>query len=300
MFIEKSFRVFHKRMIVECVSCVAVLLVGTALLHFDVFGVESYVPQAENVAMVCVQWEDREVDFEDPEKIGEVTALHQLMVDHLDEQKKYTDGNGNETAPTDGIEQTYIGYVSIDYTMKNGKVVKRNYYSTTKDQSYAEQVDGQLQAFAADEDGFLSSVLGLNYKELDWKASYAYVSLPVVDPNGNWYYDDSETDISDPGQLQKLYEAWLADVKAGAFTGNDLSSMAAELSLQFETKADLADVRYPSGSSVSYRLDYYDTNGGVVSNSTNIYLNDRCTHLIQALIDIGAVKNAGDLNVSVE
>lgn len=301
MFIEKSFRVFHKRMIVECVSCVAVLLVGTALLHFDVFGVESYVPQAENVAMVCVQWEDREVDFEDPEKIGEVTALHQLMVDHLDEQKKYTDGNGNETAPTDEIEQTFVGYVSIDYTMKNGKAVKRNYYSMAKDQSYAEQVDGQLQAFAEDEDGFLSSVLGLNYKELDWKPSYAYVSLPVVDPDGNWYYGDSETDISDPRQLQKLYEAWLADVKAGAFAGDDGSpSVAAELNLQFETKADLVDIRYPSGSLLSYRLDYYDTNGGVVSNSTNIYLNDRCTHLIQALVDIGAVKNAGDLNVSVE
>ena len=123
----------------------------------------------------------------------------------------------------------------------------------------------------------------------------------MVDPDGNWYYGDLETDISDPGQLQKLYEAWLADVKAGAFAGDDGSpSVAAELNLQFETKADLADIRYPSGSLLSYRLDYYDTNGGVVSNSTNIYLNDRCTHLIQALIDIGAVKNAGDLNVSVE
>lgn len=301
MFIEKSFRVFHKRLIVECVSCVAVLLVGTALLHFDVFGVESYVPQAENVAMVCVQWGGNEVDFEDPEKIGEVTALHQLLVDHLDEQKKYTDGNGNEIASTDGIEQTYLGYVSIDYTMKNGKAVKRYYYSSTKDQNYAEQVDGQLQTFAADEDGFLSGVLGLNYKELDWKPSYAYVSLPTIDPDGSWYYGDSETDISDPEKLQKLYEAWLADVEAGAFASNDGSpSMAAELCLQFETKADLADIRYPSGSSMSYQLSYYDTNGGVVSNGTDIYLNDRCTNLIQALIDIGAIKNAEDLNVPVE
>lgn len=300
MFIEKSFRVFHKRLIVECASCVAVLLVGVAVVHFDVFGVESYVPETEKIAMVSFSYDTGEVDFEDAGHIAEVAAVHQMIVDNLDVQKKNTDGTGYSLADAvDDSSVAFSGYVSIHYTLKNGNYVKRDYPVLIRDQQFGEQFRGQLQKVSGDADGSLSAVLGLNHEELDWKVSYVGLSIPVRSEDGDgWYYDGSQdVSIDTEENRQVIYDAWLADIASGALTPGDDSteSFPATVQLQFETKAHLSQIRYPEGSSLAYKLIDYDQRGGGVSSYQDVYLNDHCTNLIEALKQIGVIKGIEDL-----
>ena len=300
MFIEKSFRVFHKKIIVECVSCVAVLLVGVALIQFDVFGVESYVPQTDEIAMVSMSWRNVELDFEDAEHIGQVAAVHQMIVDHIDLQKK--NANDGDYVPTEAESDSsvsYGGYLSITYTLKNGKHVERDYPLVVKGQEFAEQFDGLLQTLSEDVDGQVSAVLGLNYKDLDWHLSYVGVNLPVpTDGDGDWTYDGTqEIDINTDEQRQLFYDAWLADLAAGAFVDPTAETYLGSLTFQFETKAPAAKVRYPKGSSLSYKLSEYDGYGGTTDSYQDVYLNERCTNLIEALKQVGAIKGIQDLKV---
>ncbi len=300
MFVEKSFRVFHKRLVVECVFCVAVLLAGVGVLHFDMFGVEGYVPKTEEVAMVSLSCDAGEVDFGDAEHIAEVAAVHQMIVDNLDVQKKNTDGTGYSLVDaTDDSTVAFSRFVSIDYTLNNGKHVERNYPVLIRDQQFGEQFHEQLRKVSEDVDGSLSAVLGLNYKDLDWKVSYVGLSLPVYTKDAeDQYYDSSQNiSIASEKDCQLIYDAWLADVKAGALTLENASAdpFSATLQLQFETRDDLSKICYPERSSLAYSLSGAKQNNGVVTRCWDVYLNAHCTNLIQALEQIGAIKGIEDL-----
>lgn len=294
MFIEKSFRVFHKKLIVECVSCVAVLLVGVAMLNFDVFGVESYVPQTDEVAMAYAGWNNMEVDVEDAAQIEQVQALHQLIIDHMGEQKQYTDGRGNMMVPDTDV---YYQYVTLTYTLKNGKWVERNYTIVIQDQDYRDQLNDQIRVLSADTEGIVSGILGLNHEDLGWKINYAGVEFPTID-NDTVSYDGS-TDVGSVETRQELFDAWLADVQAGAFDIDGWSN-GTMVNFRFETNAPKSQVRYPKGSSLDYKLSSYDGANGATTTYLDVNVNERCTHLLQVLKDIGVIDDTEEVNVSVE
>lgn len=294
MFIEKSFRVFKKRMAVECVSCIAVLLVGVALLNFDVFGVESYVPDMSEVAMAEVSG-DGWASFESAEEMEKIAALHQLILERVDEHKKKEDGGYGET-------DTFFG-VGIHYRMKDGKQVDRFYSLWLDDKEYADRIWSSFSELMYDREAVKRSYFGMNYEELDWKV--ADVALEYFAQGNDLYcpvYGTGE-------ELQRFYEAALADIGAGAFSngnaeyvddhtivmhaGEDAFPMDATLSLTLMTEKPRESVRF-AGMSEIYSQD--DGGEGTVTVTTPLYLNSDCTHLINLLIEMGVIDSAQDLS----
>lgn len=305
MFIEKSFRVLKKRIAVECVTCVAVLIVGVSLLQFDVFGIESYVPQTEEIQHVAL-WGNGNVNFEDASDVEKVRALHKLIIDHRKDQKaQMLNGVMEQTAVFDDagemvLEENayYSDYITITYTLKNGKNVSRYYRIVTNDASFKELLTAQCEALFNDTEALKRGYYGINYKELNWQLIGAGVERARVDAQGGYFFDNDPV-YGSQEDLQKLFDAVLADFDSGAFSEygwNGESKISANISLTLRTDHKREEIRFANGGGY---ISYFD--GEELPNGTQMYsslhLTDRCTNTINALIELGEIESADDLRV---
>ncbi len=129
MLLNKSFRVFRQGW-KGCAAVVCALLALCIVLEADVLGVERRVPAREDVVSLDV-WGISSAPFDeaqnldlyevnDLELIQKVIDLHQMVVDHKDkvEEAWYNGENGIEYA---------TGSLRVDYYLKNGGLLTRNY-----------------------------------------------------------------------------------------------------------------------------------------------------------------------------
>lgn len=308
MFIEKSFRVFKRRIAVEGVSCVAVLLVGVALLQFDVFGIETYVPQTDEVLTVSL-YGNGSVSFEDAADVDRVRALHELILDHRKEQKSQTQAaNGYMSTVSMGADDPdlinaehvqYFEYIHLTYTLKNGKNVSRGYQVMTYDKAFCGELQSQLGDLFNDTEAIKRSCFGMNYKELNWQPDNAYLEYAKPDEQGDSVYNSYPV-YGSKEELQKLYDALMADFDAGAFAEygwDGATQISASLQLSLTTDHKREEIR-SSGSMGGYVYSYNVEelpNGTQMSVSLN--LNDRCTNTLNALIELGVIESADDLHM---
>lgn len=308
MFIEKSFRVFKKRIAVEGASCVAVLLVGVALLQFDVFGIESYVPQTDEILTASL-WGSSNVSFEDAADVEKVRALHELILDHRSEQKSQSrvdlgysamvESVKNMEDVTDAEHVQYYDYINITYTLKNGKNVSRSYQIMTYDVAFCRELQAQCEELYNDTEALKRGFLGSNYQELNWQLSEAVVECDAADEQGN-YVQNIYQAYGSQEELQKLYDAVLADFDAGAFANygwDGATQVNASLQMTLRTDHGRDEIRLDGANNY---LHYFD-DGIKLANGTqmvtNMNLNDRCTNTINALIELGAIERADDLHM---
>ena len=122
MLLKKSFRVWKAWK--GSVAAVAVMGLLCAVCVFDLFGVETRVPSVDSVEKVYFYgdigypYDDGRLRFDntsDPRLIELVTQLHQATVNEK--------GRAEQMGGDDYI------YFSIDYTLKNGSTISRNYTS---------------------------------------------------------------------------------------------------------------------------------------------------------------------------
>lgn len=298
MFIEKSMRVFHKRIVRECAVCIAVLLAGVAMLHFDVFGIESYVPQTEEISNVMLAWQDQELVSDSPEKIEQLRQLHELLISDISEQKSYTNGDA-EYYSAASPEHVWLGYMTLRYEKKDGSVVSRQYSIATENAEFSNELERQLTELFSDAKSVLSATLGYNYQDMDWKVDYASLSadIELEDDPGCYSYEELAM-LVDPEKLQTLFEAVCADIDAGAYVpDNDPTELNGELQLSFLTREEKSKLLYAAYSNAGYRLGAVMSATGSAGTTAYVDLNvtERCTHTLEALISIGAIEQADDL-----
>lgn len=122
MLIRKSFRVFNQKMFIQCAGCIVVCYAVISLVKADAFGVESYVPDAEDVEYVTVNGEAEYNNvFDTEEEIKSIVDMHEKVIDNIDTIKR------------EHVNVTYnciYQFITIEYTLKNGKEVKRDYTFT--------------------------------------------------------------------------------------------------------------------------------------------------------------------------
>ncbi|MBO5247195.1 MAG: hypothetical protein J6B28_08060 [Eubacterium sp.] len=254
MFIQKSFRVFRKKTVMECVSCVAVLLVSVVMLEVDVFGIEAYIPKTENIEWVTVHAE-RSVCFETEEDIEAVQKLHQTIVEQSSELKA-------QSERTDG-EELFYRYISFYYQLDNGKTVERSYRIQTTDQAFDAEVEKQSLALCNDPDAILRSYFGMNYEELDWQVVLAQIThLSEENPADGIYH--TYQIYGSKKEMNELYDALVADIRAGAMATTDVEENSDELYIELHVPHQ--DVRMAEGVGISSK--YLDGTG----TGTNLYL----------------------------
>lgn len=115
MMLQKKFRVLRKSWKGLC-AVLAVVLTLSLTVSCDLFGVERWIPDAENVRSITLNGNT----FSDPEDVEKIITLHQMTV-----------AAGEDSSG--GYAQ-----IGISYEMKDGKLVRRNYNSVGQEGDIAD------------------------------------------------------------------------------------------------------------------------------------------------------------------
>ena len=127
MLMQKTLRVFSGRkwigMGITAVVISAFMLCG----EFDVYGIESKVPDAGEVRGVEISCSGENVLFEQPENIEAAISLHGDIISNKDANEQHT-----------GDYNMSVYYVTMTYTYQNGKTLTRDYniYKDASDDIY--------------------------------------------------------------------------------------------------------------------------------------------------------------------
>ena len=126
MLLERRLKVFRKKTFLGFGAMVVVVALSVLCVSLDLFGIESWTPDADRVASVTVSnqgrygvyVDDLEVTLTDPEDIDQIIQAHADILDRLDE-------------PVVHGHRVYL-----TYTMKSGRKVERYYYAPASGENY--------------------------------------------------------------------------------------------------------------------------------------------------------------------
>ena len=129
MLLQKSFRVWKKSRI-GFLICAVLICISGAALQFDLFGVETYIPDAENVKYMRVDANYRGYDLEIyPEDAGytEAVALHRLVIDNKEINQQLRNARYDGGPVDDEKWDTHYMWIRFYYYLHNGTCVEREY-----------------------------------------------------------------------------------------------------------------------------------------------------------------------------
>lgn len=307
MILKKRFRIFRKGIWLEGIVSAAVVLLLIGAVDADLFGVERRIPEADQVQAALLEAPAYDVVMTDTEQIEELEAAHQSILDH---KKEYEDVYyNNQSYYVETGEWMEMTTYSITYYLKDGRSLKRSYTIPTGDEYRADPSSAVslLTLLQGDPDAFLKYSICKNYKDVTYiGASMDMVSYDAAD--GMVY---SETRNLDQLQAQTLYEALLQDIMEGNYPLNQLEGNSSDdneayyntLSFTGQILGDAESIYddLPDGTDTTDYIndsgtlidDYTNSSYSTVYPSFNIYPS--CTHTIQALINLGVIRDQSDL-----
>lgn len=297
MLIHKSFHVFKKKNWMHCGICMAAMIVT----FFGILGIgkqyEDYQPELSEIKRAYVNW-GYELIFED-EEVATVLALHKEILK-------------NKEICVDAAEQVRYydyEYVSIDYQLENGDYIRRSYKLPYGYEEINVILD-QIAEMEMDVENYLSYVFVENYEDIEifydgwFEAQFKEDGHNDVEGNMNYYY---ETINFTPEQIKELFDAVVADAKAGTLMKYNVHSMWARdhkdtayseayLTLQFlspnreESHLVIEEYSYtyPSGADVE---DYIED----ARNYANLNIGPDCEHIVNKLIEFGVFESVDEI-----
>ena len=294
MFIKKSFHVFKKRDWLGCGIFTLVL--------FTVFGVmyglsseyEKYTPSIEDIEYAEVQ-----KGYEVTLYGEEATAILEIQKDIL-AQVDYIEGkieSGNR----------YYDIVYINYKLKNGQYVSRR-YPLPEDDERTVPIFEKIKVLEMDEENYLVNTFGKNYDEITvfYGGSVEAYFINPEDRNeiADVYPDrDYEDKVLDETQAKALYEAVIADIKAGTlmkynvYDGKYIYAEGADVDYYEATEARLT-IEWELPNTETNENTTSSFNGGYLVQDTQyqsaVYLSfgPDCENIVNKLIELGIIESA--------
>ena len=261
MLLKKSFRVWKTGWRGAAVVVAVLVALGCALT-FDFTGYERYVPDVEDIAVAGVSMHfgyDGNIylnGITDPETIRAITDAHRAVTNDKARQLRLSESGeiwsyDDETAVT--------GYFSVDYYLKDGRLVRRNYSEVTVfagEQGDPASTVGAITALNNSETGMLARKLG----RWSFNGSKNPRTLPDLRFAGGDVYmyhgtagnDWEESRSLTAHEAELIYQALLRDVAAGHATASLFRSeptMSGNLTLYATYAADRTtdrEVTHPS------------------------------------------------------
>lgn len=201
MLLNRTTRVFQPKSVLGLVGIMIVMGLSLGLTKADVFGVVSYVPQAEEVASVTFngRWSLNEYNgtnivITDPEEVEQFLHIHQSVLDEGDK----------------GPVQDQR--LSLRYTMKDGSTVERYYEAISAQGEAGQLLKPYLSSFAYCT-GFDESQIPQATKNCYSLYYYAYGTDEDLDLNG--------IDECAQYDIEGLLRAIAADCAAGTMAKNE-------------------------------------------------------------------------------
>lgn len=197
MFVERSFRVFHKKILFESIG----FIVGVFCILYGIScggnKYQNYMPKSENIVDAQVFISEYSFILE-KEQIDEICSIHKKIIDNAENLKKY-----EEEYYEENISQLHI---SIEYSLKDGSVFTREY--TIVDSENTHDLYQTVHTYFSKPEMFLSGKFGKQYESIE---RFEAGSISVWDESEEAY--KSYAIGSDA--CQKLYVAIKEDAAEG-------------------------------------------------------------------------------------
>lgn len=286
MLVKKSFHVFKKKNWMECgIFIVTMLACFIGLYHVSNI-YEDYVPDQDDVrsATICLNYD---IEFEEDE-LAAVYEIHNACLEYKEFCETY-----------EASRNWNYDYVTITYHLKNGDYVRRSYILPYENEDF-EGIYDKIHESETDVDNYMTYLFCKDYEDIEifnggWFEA-VYIKDVTFYENGDYNYE-YETITLTSEQAKELYEAILADVKAGTLTEYTYT----ENSIMIEYKA-------PNGTygtqlvmdenSYTYYGEIYTMESVVEYSSwdmTCIYFGPDCENIINKLIEFGFIESEGDI-----
>lgn len=264
MLMERSFRVFYRKRIRECIVYAAVMCACYISLDADVLGYEKVIPAENEIDMVKVRGEEMNLYAVSEDEISWVRDIHKQIIDSKSEFESYM--------KTDGMYQS----ISLDYILKDGSHLERYYY--IPDLTEKESVSGQITAYARETETVLKEYFGVHYPDIE-----VYGGRIEWFDMENYTPDRREIRLSE-ADTRRLYEAAVKDAQEGHFYFDDeeMETVSGFGNLIFDVRDEQGFLSVHDGGA------FYDYNGEIAKEGyTEIWLNSAHTHLIETIDDLG-------------
>ena len=280
MFLEKGFRVFQKKRLVECSAFLLIFGSLYVAIEMDLFGQEKKIPELSQIETAYLD-NYYMMGVSDEALIEKILEIHQQMIDSKKEFESFAE-KSQETS-----------YVSVSYKLKTGSSLRRSYYIPITEELLDDStsVVHKIAELACVPEIFKGELFGTDSEDIEPLNS----TMDLYDENGD--AENYEFSIEDS---KKIYEAVIADIDAGNFKEhilrryfrNDISESDYynTINLEFISKENDEKPRTQKGT------NYVETSTG----SAYIAFDKNCGNIIQTLIEIGAIEREEDLITTKE
>ena len=279
MYLDKSFKVFNGRKIRRCGVFAAFMLVIFVSLNLYTSKQEKYIPDIDLVEDAVIS-STYSIAYEG----DEITKVIDVHKDIVKEIKNFRDNDN------------YAFSVSIYYKMKNGKIVKRNYAIPVSDKG--KELYDTICEEEAKYDNLKTYIFGKYHND----------SIEIMDGNFQRYDEEYSHDNSvefTKAEAEKLTEAILLDAEEGnlqkyisyGYEARAVERYAAEVCINFKV-TDLKDYISPDQirwSDYYENSTWYDYPYGEEYFNTYVEFGKDCQHIINTLIELGAIESADEL-----
>lgn len=267
MLIQKGFKVKNKKILIECVVCAALFTGFSMVADINGYWRENYVPEESEVEGVIVRGNNQFVD-DSEDTIEKMLELHRDFI----------------VAKSEFDKQTENGY-SIDfiYYMKDGSLVRRDYYLDTKSE-VGIRLYNELRDYFNTPEKVKTSLFSNHYDT-------AKIKEMAYQKQVNDYVSDSNVEEKD---FDVIYQAILKDIDEGNIKivepieslDEGYTSYVTNLSLtmSFDEKVINTDGVYLSEKD-RYQKEKY----------TYVEINPNCKNVIDTMIKLGYYSSEDDV-----
>lgn len=282
MFLAKSFKVFERRRITECVGVVAVSLLLVAGISMDAVGIEKKIPDVGELKAVYM-CADESIMADEPEKMKELIALHKNIIDAKDGLLKASQSKKDEgESPR----------VEFKYAYKDGTYLYRSYEiaATKKEIQKKDSVLNQILDVENRYDNYMAGLFGRNYKT----AKPVGISLDFY----NEVNDTYETIYMSSEYLEKMYKALKQDIKEGnlkniPYTQQEDKFYSSGLSIEYYNPKGIEQVDI-------YGDEYGYSDGVWKSDTAYVKFNVDCKHMLKVIDEAGMLTENHKLRTESE
>ena len=290
MFLEKKFKVFCKKRFMELGIGSVLMAAVLFMMEFDVFGIESRIPDASEVMMASLDYNS--LVLTDEKEIQELIDIHKEIISDKEEIEAYMADNGNN--------RTTYG-VTVNYKLKNGSSLRRYYElpSGTKELDDSSSAVSQILVLMERPENVKKAEFSIYYK--DNVPQSGYVEKYIMNDDRS----ENENDISfDADNAKIVYEALLKDIDEGNYDDVLRFQMCSDDSINDQVYVNAINLEFynrhgsyfpydqmaEEDDPVSYASESYSQ-----SNSSYITIGKKCTNTIAALKKIGAISDESEL-----
>ncbi len=292
MLMQKNFRVFKKRILIEG-ACVLVVILGiTGSLKLDMFGLEKKLPDTQEVVYAYVDM-DYPICFEG-EDVEELLALHKQVLEHKDESIAALEGDDE------------IRYTEFRYKLSDGTLFKRAYYLPidTENPFSEEQVSGKLLTLEVDAEHMSKHLFGNHYHTNKYLSGY----VNLYDQYQNYFdyrMSEEELDILSAAIMKDIQAGNLGIYQIYAVPDNQIGRYMNGICLTFYNEEGIerdedrfyGNLEETSEIATVTSQAAFDTKFNSTVDTESVYLEfgERCTNVIHTLEELGIVNDTWKL-----